>query len=276
MAISLQSLRKVTADQPPRLLIYGPEKMGKTTLASQFPDPVFIQTERGESAGLEFTSFGHLTSFQEVLDAFAALATEEHEFKTVVIDSVSALEKLIWAQVCDNSNTRSIELAAGGYGKGYVEALALWSDVIEALNYLRAERGMTCVLVGHSVVTKFDDPETQSYSVYDIDLFDGAKSSSRALIKREVDAILLVKKDVTIKTEGSARNPGRARADGGDTRWVYAQGRPAFSAGNRYGMPERLIYPDPKKEPGGGYAALAPYLPAQPEPPAKAPAKKAA
>ena len=277
MAISMQSLRKVTATDPPRLLIYGPEKMGKTTLASQFPNPAFIQTEAGESAGIELDSFGHLQSLQEVLDALAALATEEHDRQTVVIDSVSALEKLIWAQVCENSNVRSIELAAGGYGKGYVEALTIWGEVLDALKYLRRERGMTVVLLGHSVVTKFDDPETQSYSVYDIDLFDGKKSSSRALVAREVDAILLIKKDVTIKTEGPAKNPGRARADGGDTRWIYTQGRPAFTAGNRYSMPDRMIFPDPAKDPRGGYAALAPYLPAQPEPePVKAPAKKAA
>ncbi len=278
MAISMQSLRKVTADQPPRLLIYGPEKMGKTTLASQFPNPVFIQTERGESTGLELTSFGHLTSFQEVLDAFGVLAAEDHEFKTVVIDSVSALEKLIWGQVCENSNVRSIELAAGGYGKGYVEAINLWGEVLDALNYLRINRGMTIVLLGHSLVTSFDDPETQSYSIYDIDLFNGKKSSSRALITREVDAILLIKKDVTIKTENAnPKNPGRARADGGDTRWIYTQGRPAFTAGNRYSMPDRLMFPDPAKSPGAGYAAIAPFLPAQAAPePAKVPAKKAA
>lgn len=249
MAISIASLRKVRADQPPRLLIYGPEKMGKTTLASEFPSPVFIQTERGESGDLELDSFGHLQSYETVIEAIGSLAGEEHGFKTVVLDSVSALQKLIWEKVCRDSNVKSIELAGGGYGKGYIEADNLWLEVLDGLNYLRNERGMAVVLVGHAVIGRFDDPETQSYSRYDIDLHKRAE----ALLKREVDAILLVKKDVTIKTEGKG---DRARADGGDTRWIYTEGKPAFTAGNRYNMPPRIMYPK-----GKGYDALAPYFP---------------
>ena len=249
MAISLASLRKVRADQPPRLLIYGPEKMGKTTLASEFPAPVFLQTERGESGDLVLDSFGSLDSFESVIEAITSLATEEHSFQTVVLDSVSALQKLVWDKVCRDSNVKSIELAGGGYGKGYIEADNLWLQVLDGLNYLRNERGMAVVLVGHAIISRFDDPETQSYSRYDIDLHKRAE----ALLKREVDAILLVKKDVTIKTEGKGE---RARADGGDTRWIYTEGKPAFTAGNRYNMPARIIY-----QKGAGFSALAPFFP---------------
>lgn len=249
MAITLQSLRKVRADQPPRLLIYGPEKMGKTTLASEFPNPVFLQTERGESGDLVLDSFGTLDTFESVIESLTVLASDEHAFQTVVIDSVSALQKLIWDKVCRDSNVKTIELAGGGYGKGYLEADILWLQVLDGLNYLRNERGMAVVLVGHAIIGRFDDPETQSYSRYDIDLHKRAE----ALLKREVDAILLVKKDVTIKTEGKGE---RARADGGDTRWIYTEGKPAFTAGNRYNMPARIIY-----KRGEGFAALAPYFP---------------
>ena len=158
MAISLASLRKVRADQPPRLLIYGPEKMGKTTLASEFPAPVFLQTERGESGDLVLDSFGSLDSFESVIEAITSLATEEHSFQTVVLDSVSALQKLVWDKVCRDSNVKSIELAGGGYGKGYIEADNLWLQVLDGLNYLRTERGMAVVLVGHAIISRFDDP----------------------------------------------------------------------------------------------------------------------
>lgn len=252
MAISLSSLRKVRADKPPFIFIYGPEKIGKTTLAAEFPNPVFLQTEDGASGDLELDSFGQLTSFQAVLDAIGALATEDHEFSTVVLDSISALEKLVWAEICQRSNVASIELAAGGYGKGYIEADNAWQEIIDALRYLRDERGMAVVLVGHALISRFDDPETQSYSRYEIDLHKRANS----LITRQVDAILLVKKDVTIKTDGAKAGTGRARADGGDSRWIYAQGKPAFVAGNRFNMPEKLLY-----ERGKGFAALAPFFP---------------
>ncbi len=257
MAISLASLRKVRADQPPRILIYGPEKMGKTTLASEFPAPVFLQTERGESGDLELDALApegetHLTTFEQVIDAIRALAAEDHGFQTVVLDSVSALQKLVWEKVCRDSNVKSIELAGGGYGKGYIAADNLWLEVLDGLNYLRNERRMAVVLVGHAIIGRFDDPETQSYSRYDIDLHKRAE----ALLKREVDAILLVKKDVTIKTDDPKRTDSRVRADGGAQRWIYCEGKPAYTAGNRYGMPERIPYIR-----GEGFKALAQYFP---------------
>lgn len=267
MAVDIHSLRKVRADKPPILLIYGPEKMGKTTLAAEFPAPVFIQTEDGASGSLELDSFGLMDSVPEILDAIAVLATEDVPFRTVVIDSISKLEKLVFAEVCRRNNWTSIEQP--GFGKGYVEADYVWSELVEACRYLRDKRGMTVILIGHAVTDRFDDPETQSYSRYAIDLHKRAK----AILTREVDAILLVKKDVTIKLEGpqATQGKGRARADGGDTRWIYCVGRPAFEAGNRYDMPERVMF---KK--GEGFAALAPFLPINPAEAEKAPAKKKA
>jgi hypothetical protein len=264
MAIDMSSLRRVKADKPPILLIYGPEKMGKTTLAAEFPAPVFIQTEDGASGTLELDSFGLLGSFGEVLDGLGTLASEDHAFKTVVIDSVSKLEKLVFAEVCERNNWKSIEQP--GYGKGYVEADYVWNELVEACRYLRDQRQMTVVLIGHSVTDRFDDPETQSYSRYTIDLHKRAM----AILTREVDAILLIKRDVTIKTEG-AKGAGRARADGGDTRWIYCEGRPAFQAGNRFNMPERIMF-----KRGEGYTQLAAYLPSTGAASSAEPSKKAA
>ena len=273
LSLSMDDVRDVEVDDPPRILIYAPEKMGKTTLAAQFPGAIFLQTERGESRGLKIKSFGHIKSFQTLLDAVTLLITEEHPYRTAVLDSVTATEKLVWAEVCRRNNWASIEQP--GYGKGYVETDAVWGELIAALNYLRDEKRMNVVIIGHATVTRFDDPETQSYSQYAIDLHKRAD----ALLKREVDAILLIKKDVTIKTEGpaNAKAPGRARAEGGDTRWIYCQGRPAFVAGNRYRMPAKIMFPDPATSPDGGYAALAPFLPCQPAPVTEAkPSRKAA
>lgn len=250
MAIDLKSLRKVKADKPPIVMLYGPEKMGKTTLAQEFPAPVFIQTEDGASGTLELDSFGLLETYEQVREAMSSLMTDEHKFKTVVVDSISKLEKLVWAETCARNNWSSIEQA--GYGKGYIETDYVWAELMDGWRYLRDGCGMMVVLIGHAVTDRFDDPETQSYSRYAIDLHKRAM----AILTREADAILLVKKDVVIKTEGQKAGQGRARADGGDQRWIYCQGRPAFQAGNRYDMPDKVIF---KK--GEGYAALAKYFP---------------
>lgn len=247
----MSKLRTLKAELPPRVLIYGPPGMGKTTLASEFPSPVFIQAEDGTPAGIEVTGFKP-QSFEEVIDALASLYTDEHEFKTVVIDSLDKLEPMVWASVCQTNNWASIETP--GYGKGYVETGYAWRQLLDGLNALRTDIGMNIVLISHSDVERFDDPTSVSYSQYQVRLHKRA----RAMIEDDVDAILLVKQDVSVKQEEKGFNQKRAIAEGVN-RFIYCEGRPAFTAKNRYGMPPKIQF-----KPGAGYAALAPYFPAQP------------
>jgi hypothetical protein len=254
MAISFSDLRRRKATQPPRILLYGPEKAGKTTLASEFPAPVFLQTEEG-TGSLELDTFGKLESFADVMDAIGSLYSEDHQFKTVVVDSITAFQPLIWAETGergDDKGNKKKRIEDFGYGKGYVYALAIWQEVLDGLNALRRDRGMTIVLIAHSKVERFDDPETVSYSRYDIDLHEKA----RDMLKRDVDVVLLLKPDVTIKSEEVGFNKTRSRADGGRSVWMHASSRPAYAAGNRYDIPEKTLY-----ERGKGYDALAPHFP---------------
>ena len=97
MAISLASLNRTTALKPPRILIHGVHGVGKTTFAAGAPDPVFILTEDGLGT-LEVPHFPLARTFDEVMQALAALYTEEHAFRTLVVDSVDWLEPLIHAE----------------------------------------------------------------------------------------------------------------------------------------------------------------------------------
>lgn len=259
MATPMVSLRRAQSKDkdPPRILIYGPEKTGKTSLATEFPAPVFIQTEDGAGA-LDFDTFGLLTSFAEVQAAIGQLYDGPHEFQTVVIDSLSALEPLIWAAVCEQGDEKGkrSRIEDFGWGKGYKYAVDLWHELMEGIEALRKHCRMNVVLIAHSTTERFDDPETVSYTRYDIDLHEKACD----YIKREVDAILLVKPDVAVKTEDTGFGKARAIGAGGRQVWIHATSRPAYVAGNRYHMPEKILY-----EPGKGYAALREYLPAQGE-----------
>ncbi len=258
MAISLSDLRSVQASEPPRLLIYGPEGMGKTTLASEAPNAVFLQVESGTPMGVTLNSFGLLQSYTEVMEAITSLYTGEHSFENVVVDSVSRLEPLIFAEVCSKNNWTQIEDA--GFGKGYVAADYVWQDFLDGLNALRRDRGMGIILIAHSETVRFDDPTSQSYSRYDIDLHKRA----RAMIAREVDAILLVKQDVVLvdeKKSPNAKEVVRRVGQGNNLRWIYTEGRPAFTAKNRYGMPEKFTFTK-----GEGWAQLARHFPARSQP----------
>jgi len=84
---------------PPRVLIYGTEGIGKSTFASQAPKPIFVQTEDGLGE-IECDKFPLAQSFEEVQEALTSLHQEEHDYQTVVIDSLDWFERLSWDAVC--------------------------------------------------------------------------------------------------------------------------------------------------------------------------------
>jgi hypothetical protein len=241
------------------VLVYGTPGIGKTTLAAEFPAPVFLQLEGGTPAGVEITGWDQdqLPDFASVMSALEALYTEDHGYQTLVVDSATELQKLVFAETCargDEKGNSKANIEDFGYGKGYVYAQKVMHEFIDALALLRRERKMAIILIAHSTVERFDDPETVSYDRYEIDLH----GKLVGMIERDMDAILLLKKPVTIKEEKEGFDKKRARADGSSsTVFIYTAGRPAYIAKNRYDMPEQIMY-----RRGQGYAELSKYFPA--------------
>jgi hypothetical protein len=194
-----------------------------------------------------------LTSFNEVRAVLTALATEDHQFCTVVIDALDALEGQIWRDVCAAQAWASIE--SRGYGKGYVAADPWWLDLLAGLEHLRRERNMLVVLLAHSAIETINDPRTASYTSYQLRLHKRA----RGLVQDWCDTIGFLAPDLHVQTEDAGFGRKRARADGGSQRWLHLEARPSFVAKNRYGMPAKL--PVPKDF---SFEALASYFPALP------------
>ncbi len=231
--ISMASLRRGAGVKPPRLLVHGTAGIGKTSFAAAAPDPVFLQTEDGLGV-LDAPTFGLLKTYDEVMQAIGALYAEEHDRRTVVLDSVDWLEPLVWAQACRDNGWKSIEDA--GYGKGYVAALDHWRAVFDGFNALRDERGMTVVLIAHTDIKRFDSPETEPYDRYVIKLHTRAS----ALLQEHVDAVLFANYRVSTVKSDLGFNKKAVRAVGGGDRILHTTERPAFLAKNRYAMPDQL------------------------------------
>ena len=144
--------------------------MGKTTLAAMFPKPVFIRTEDGTASltGNDNVSlFPLATSTQDVLDAIEVLATEKHEFKTLVIDSITQLATLIEAEiVAADPKAKSINQAGGGYGAGYGAASEKHRQIRDWAGSLAYETGMNVVFIGHADTETLDLPDMDPYARY--------------------------------------------------------------------------------------------------------------
>lgn len=239
MALSLE----VDKALPPRVLIYGPEGIGKTKFGAMADSPVFIQTEKGLTGQPGVAKFPLAKTFQDVMASLTELATQDHDRRSVVIDSVDWLEPLIWAQVCKENNVTTIEKAGGGFGKGYAMALDLWREYLTALDYLNEHKMMTIIQIAHAQVKRYDNPETESYDRFGIKLQDGKNVSAAGLLMEYADIVLFANYYVAVTKEaGNGFNKDRKRAVGSGERVLYSQERPAAKAKNRYGLPAEIPF----------------------------------
>jgi hypothetical protein len=216
-------------DRPNRIILCGTEKIGKSTFASQAPAPIFIPCRQEEGIdALDVARFPVCDSLADVLSAIESLASEEHEFKNVVIDSLSTLEPLVWEAVCKEHNVDSIEKVMGGFGKGYVETVKSWRELMAGLDYLRSEKDMGCILISHVVVRTFSDPVGENFDTYEMDLNKKAVSA----LLRWSDAILFANCKTFTKTEKTGMKETKKGVMRNE-RVLYTQKRPAHPGGGR-------------------------------------------
>ena len=224
----MKQVTKGKVVRPLCILVYGSDGVGKTTLASQAPNPIFLGPEIG-TANMDVARFPTPKTWKDIEAAIAAATQEDHDYKTLVIDSLDWIEPILFKAICEDYGCKSIELAAGGYGKGYVEATSRWGALKDKLETLRAVKAMNIVLIAHSEVVSFLDPATQlSYQRYELKLH----KRSSALWREYVDAVLFCNYEIFAKKDGQAFSSG--------ARVMHTERRPGWDAKNRFGLPLTL------------------------------------
>lgn len=214
MAINLSQLSKPTGQRPIIMTLFGEAGVGKTTLAAMMPKPVIIRTEDGTMSlqgNDQVSLFDLAKSSQDVLDAIEALATQEHDFKTVVIDSITQLATIIESEiVAADPKAKSINQAGGGYGAGYAAAAEKHRQVREWIGALAYERNMNVVFIAHADTETMDLPDMDAYTRYTIRMH---KKSLPHYVDN-VDLVGQVRLVTNLRSSGSEEGKRRAISTG--------------------------------------------------------------
>ena len=231
----MTSLKDIVMGQklaPPRLLIHGIAGVGKTTFGAGCPDPIFIQTEDGADV-IGAKRFPLAESFNQVNEQVDCLISDDHSYKTVVIDSLDWLEPLIVKHVLDKHKAPSMS-KIGGYGEGYTFVKNEFRDLLNKLGTLRAGKNMVVVLLAHTQIKEFNDPNSDSYDRYMIKLGKGPA----AICMENSDLVGFANYRTTLRETDKKK----IKAVGSGERVLYTQERPSWIAKSRYPIAHEIEF----------------------------------
>lgn len=226
-----------------KLVLYAVEGIGKSTFASQFPNPLFIDTE-GSTNTMNVRRLPAPNSWQMLLQEVQYVRDTSGLCATLVIDTIDWAERLCIDEVCKTHQKNGIE--DFGYGAGYTYVYEAFGKLLNLLSDV-VENQINVVLVAHSMIRKFEQPdEAAPYDRYQLKLIDTPKKSVANMVKEWADAVIFANyKTVVEKTDS-----GKAKARG-NKRVMYAQHNACWDAKNRWGLAAELPF---------DYNEIAPYI----------------
>lgn len=260
-----------------KVVVYGPEGIGKSTFAAQFPEPLFIDTE-GSTDNMDVSRLDKPSSYTMLKNEIAWVKANPTVCKTLVIDTIDWAESLVIADVCAQHDKKGIE--DFGWGNGYTYTKEEMGRLLNQLGEL-VDLGINVVLTAHAQMRKFEQPdEMGSYDRWELKLGKKTSSQTAPLVKEWADMVLFANYKTVVMTADN----GKKKATGGQ-RVLYTQHHPAWDAKNRHGLPEEMPFdyagiahifnqaqPQPTPQPQQTAPEPAPQAPAQEQLPTSEPA----
>lgn len=219
-----------------KVVIYGPEGIGKSTFASRFPDPLFIDTE-GSTKDMDVARTPTPSSWAMLKEQIEYVVSHPDICRTLVIDTADWAEQMCVEDICSRHQKRGIE--DFGYGNGYVYVKEEFGRFLNRLEDVIA-KGINVVLTAHAQLRKFEQPdELGAYDRYEMKLGKKTSSQTTPLVKEWADMVLFANyKTYSIATDKDGK---KHKAQGG-RRVMYTQHHPCWDAKNRYGLPEEVDF----------------------------------
>lgn len=219
--------------KPLKTIIYGPEGIGKSTLASRFPDPVFIDTE-GSTNFMDVARLPAPSSWTQLLDEVQYVKDHPDTCRTLVLDTADWAEKLCIEDMCARKKVDGIE--GVGYGKGYVYVKESFGKLLNLLADL-TEKGVNVVVTAHAQMRKFEQPdELGAYDRWEMKL----SKQVAPIVKEWADMVLFCNyKTMVVNVDNQGAQKGKNKAQGG-RRVMYTTHHACWDAKNRFGLPDEL------------------------------------
>jgi phage nucleotide-binding protein len=235
--IDLNSLSTPTGQRPVICTIFGEGGMGKTTLAAMFPKPVIIRTEDGTASlqGNENVALFPLArSSNDVFGAIESLAVNDHDFKTVVIDSITQLASMVEQEIVEaDPKAKSISQAGGGYGAGFNAAAEVHRSLRDWAGNLAYEKNMNVVFIGHADTETIELPDYDPYARYTVRMHKKAIPN----YTDNVDLVGLIRLKTFVRGDGE-----RKRAISTGEREIICYPQAASVTKNRFGITDAIPF----------------------------------
>jgi len=215
--------------RPVRMCIYGAEGIGKTTLASKAPDPLFIDLEKGSDL-LDVKRVSDVDTWEQLLAVLREIKADPSVCKTLIIDTADRADSMCSEYVCAKHDVSGIE--SFGYGKGYTYLAEAFTQLLKALDVLVDTCGINIIITAHGKLRKQELPEESGA----FDRWEMKLSKQVApLVKEWCDTLLFCNyKTMVVETDNKTK---KAR---GGTRVMYTSHNPCWDAKNRSGLPDVL------------------------------------
>jgi len=252
----LETISKPT-DGPGFVTIFGDAGNGKTSLAATFPKPIFIRAEDGLKAVPSETrpdAFPLLKTAQDLWDQITALIKEDHDYQTLIIDSVSKLDVLFTEEIMKVDGKDNLAQCAGGWGAGFQVLFGMHQRVRKACQVLQEKKGMNIVFIAHADIDKIEPPDMAGYSKYVMKISANSKVNCADPYINDVDLVGFIRLQTFAK--GEAKEVKRAISSGARELVCFATASNVSK--NRFGITEPLTV-----ELGvNPLAGLVPFIPA--------------
>lgn len=217
---------------PLKVVIYGPEGIGKSTFAAQAPEPLFIDTE-GSTARMDVRRLPAPTSYMMIQEEIRYVIANPSLCKTLVLDTADWAERLCRDAVCAKNSKAGLE--DFGYGKGYSYVFEDFGRMLNLLDQV-TDRGINVIITAHAAMRKFEQPdESGAYDRWELKLINAQKCSIANMLKEWADMVLFANYETFV-----IKNEDKKNKVAGGKRVMYTTHHPCWDAKNRFGLPDKL------------------------------------